>query len=210
MFFTFSKYNSVLEDKVREMAFDKRYIETLGIMALLLAMLSNIASAYSVPPFQYELSPTYPDWPRVDSITPNPLMFPETGPISITCHVRNAPKDGVVYFKSADLSTPDFWAVPIDNAGYATLNLNCVGAGSNPLDITVYAPYPSIVHTVLSDSEVKEFDNPAGYVYWAGHGYIGWLDGAQVTSIPEFPSVAVPVAAILGMVVIFGRKKHNW
>jgi predicted secreted protein len=27
-------------------------------------------------------------------------------------------------------------------------------------------------------------------------------------SVPEFPSVAVPVAAILGLVVIFGRKKN--
>jgi hypothetical protein len=29
------------------------------------------------------------------------------------------------------------------------------------------------------------------------------------TNIPEFPSVAVPVAAILGLVVIFGRKKRE-
>jgi len=30
------------------------------------------------------------------------------------------------------------------------------------------------------------------------------------TSIPEFPSVATPVAAILGLIVIFGRRKNTF
>ena len=28
-------------------------------------------------------------------------------------------------------------------------------------------------------------------------------------TIPEFPSVAVPVAAVLGLVAIFGRRKYQ-
>jgi hypothetical protein len=32
---------------------------------------------------------------------------------------------------------------------------------------------------------------------------------AKVTTVPEFPTVALPVAAILGLVFIFGRKKEG-
>jgi predicted secreted protein len=35
------------------------------------------------------------------------------------------------------------------------------------------------------------------------------IENANPTNIPEFPSVAVPVAAILGLIVIFGRKKNT-
>jgi hypothetical protein len=40
------------------------------------------------------------------------------------------------------------------------------------------------------------------------HGYIVEYELTNTTSVPEFPSVAVPVAAILGLMVIFGRKKE--
>lgn len=36
----------------------------------------------------------------------------------------------------------------------------------------------------------------------------GWVSGGD-TQIPEFPTVALPVAAILGLMFIFGRKKQE-
>jgi hypothetical protein len=34
------------------------------------------------------------------------------------------------------------------------------------------------------------------------------LNVSPETKVPEFPTVAVPVAAILGLLIIFGRKKE--
>jgi hypothetical protein len=39
-------------------------------------------------------------------------------------------------------------------------------------------------------------------------GYIVEYDTPS-TSVPEFPSVAVPIATILGLVMLFGRRKNT-
>lgn len=38
------------------------------------------------------------------------------------------------------------------------------------------------------------------------HGFI--VEYEPTTSVPEFPSIVLPVAAVLGLVVIFGRRKN--
>jgi hypothetical protein len=67
-------------------------------------------------------------------------------------------------------------------------------------------------------------DYPAGefvMIMWIGHQWGDYPEASQgfpfycyiveydpIKSIPEFPSIALPVAAILGLVVIFGRRKN--
>jgi hypothetical protein len=68
-------------------------------------------------------------------------------------------------------------------------------------------------------------DYPAGefvMIMWIGHQWGDYPDASHafpfyryiveyepsITSVPEFPSIVLPVAAILGLVVIFGRRKN--
>jgi len=76
----------------------------------------------------------------------------------------------------------------------------------------------SVIHVTFSGS----FDDPISPV-WGAH--VAWGEdvipgvgdssakfmgyGGEETTIPEFPSIALPVAAILGIMFIFGRKKQE-
>jgi hypothetical protein len=44
---------------------------------------------------------------------------------------------------------------------------------------------------------------------WDYQDIVVEIKGKDLTLIPEFPTVALPVAAILGLVFVFGRKKEN-
>lgn len=74
------------------------------------------------------------------------------------------------------------------------------------LEITV--PANAIVgetytHTVIAtgyDSFGKEYDIPLELDVY--------VINTDINNIPEFPSIALPVAAVLGLVFVFGRKKE--
>ncbi len=107
-----------------------------------------------------------------------------------------------------------------------------------PVTITVYLEYPVYGgHAHFYEDGVRDFGTaplngntasitttfPAGW-----HGivvvcndennmyidYVRTLDAFYIypkstTNVPEFPSIVLPVAAILGLVMIFGRRKNT-
>jgi hypothetical protein len=89
----------------------------------------------------------------------------------------------------------------------------------NEGDISVTFSNPTFTpsSTTATDVEVITLTNTAGvegasYLVTVSAGAYGVEFGAasrHVDSIPEFPTVALPVAAILGLVFIFGRKKDG-
>ena len=72
-----------------------------------------------------------------------------------------------------------------------------------PANLAVYKDIGNI-HITLSNSA------PIGakYTFTVGGKHFV-VARATVSSVPEFPTVALPVAAILGLVFIFGRRKEG-
>ncbi len=87
-------------------------------------------------------------------------------------------------------------------------------------DISVTFSHPSFTPADITDTDIGviTITNTAGiegasYLITISAGATGVEFGGaasrHVDSIPEFPTVALPVAAILGLVFIFGRKKEG-
>lgn len=86
-------------------------------------------------------------------------------------------------------------------------------------DISVIFSDPSFTPTtsISTDTGVITITNTGGvegasYLVTISAGTYGVEFGAasrRVDSIPEFPTVALPVAALIGLVFIFGRKKEE-
>lgn len=81
--------------------------------------------------------------------------------------------------------------------------------------------WTSSTYTNWSPSEPNDYGGPGNEDRLVFNSDGSWNDGKQSvpaygyiveyepqTSVPEFPSVAVPVAAILGLVLIFGRRRN--
>jgi len=73
--------------------------------------------------------------------------------------------------------------------------------------------FPSAGARVISDTPIKltmsGADPKETYDVIVDGTTISVRATAEVTTVPEFPTVALPVAAILGLVFIFGRKKDG-
>lgn len=93
----------------------------------------------------------------------------------------------------------DLLIVKLDTA---TKNLNAenTNAAANELNAFINRVNVDINSGKISPTEGKTLIDEANTV-------INALD-PHATSVPKFPSIAVPVAAILGLVIIFGRKKE--
>jgi hypothetical protein len=62
----------------------------------------------------------------------------------------------------------------------------------------------------------KLFTIDGGYVLafedgtdWDYQDIVVEIKGSNLSFVPEFPTVALPVAAIIGLVFVFGRRKEN-
>jgi hypothetical protein len=82
------------------------------------------------------------------------------------------------------------------------------GTDSKASTLTLHVPENAIPgtysHTVEA-SALNQYDQVIGQT--TGRITINVID-TDVTSVPEFPTVALPVAAILGLLFIIGRKKE--
>lgn len=138
---------------------------------------------------------------------------------------------GTIYLKVGDTVklTPKFTYDGTDNniAGVATsYTLNKVGIGSaDPSNIELSGPATFKLPLTTSNPSIYEDKdaNGEGVIsvhllggtekdsYMLGIGSDTFFISASVktTTVPEFPTVALPVAAILGLVFIFGRKKEE-
>ncbi|KKG02336.1 hypothetical protein DU86_00690 [Methanosarcina mazei] len=111
--------------------------------------------------------------------------------------------------------------LPINVGKALTYSYNVEPANSraNEGDISVTFSHPSFTPADITDTDIGviTITNTAGiegasYLITISAGATGVEFGAasrHVDSIPEFPTVALPVAAILGLVFIFGRKKEG-
>ncbi len=93
----------------------------------------------------------------------------------------------------------------------------------NPSDLTVAFAHPNFVPTTVDYTDVGvitvslDADATQGATYAieirAGNLLQGDIEAGSasrsIDSIPEFPTVALPIAAILGLVFIFGRRKEE-
>ncbi|MEL7664297.1 MAG: PEF-CTERM sorting domain-containing protein [Methanosarcina mazei] len=89
----------------------------------------------------------------------------------------------------------------------------------NEGDISIVFSSPSFTPSSTTDTDIGviTITNTAGiegasYLVSVSAGAYGVEFGAasrHVSSIPEFPTVALPVAGILGLLFIFGRKKEE-
>lgn len=112
---------------------------------------------------------------------------------------------------SADLGTFNYnvWAIPKSNGALAS-------------DVTIMHPADfSLIETGSPNALFKDKDaiivtlDPAKvdhgdkYKLVVGSLEIYLLASTNVTAVPEFPTVALPVAAMLGLLFVFGRKKEG-
>jgi len=113
-----------------------------------------------------------------------------------------------IYLKvtSNGVSTETFY-VDIDRtddpAADVHLSPNPTSQTLDLIEGTITATDP-ITLSLSSDADEGEV-----YDVIVGNDRIHVMASAEVESIPEFPTVALPVAAILGLVFIFGRKKEG-
>lgn len=180
---------------------DKKYrscklVLTLGILIMLVAMLTSVASAVTY---------TYPNEPfyTITLTTPDTAMA--NNPFTITLNYQH------ISSYETDAST-------------ALLVINGYDENGNYVDI-----YTKDQQQVIAGTATFVVPWLSAGSYWcSGHFYdssgkniAGYTFGSPSTnfvnlvvydsppnSIPEFPSVALPVAAILGLVTILGRRKN--
>lgn len=61
-------------------------------------------------------------------------------------------------------------------------------------------------YTYITDTIIFTWDSSAG-VWKQSHKYLIWSDGE--TEIPEFTTIAIPVAGILGLIFLFSRRRKQ-
>jgi hypothetical protein len=154
-------------------------IKYFSILVLLLISLTSCASAI----------------PTITSITTNPAQPVVGEPFSITVTTH----DGTY------LDSFDYYYDSIYNtyhSGYGFTITETAGT------ITGTA---TVSNAIINDTGTHYLGIVIGSGDWqgivTGGIYITAVE-KPAASIPEFPTVAAPVAAILGLVVIFGRKKE--
>ena len=125
----------------------------------------------------------------VDAYTPSESNMTYDYDYKVTPWVN---RDGVVLGTAADVSVdipaPQTFYLPKITSGFGTFT------DSKVITVTV------------------ENTAPIGAVYKITIGDVGFIltsASTNVNFVPEFPTVALPVAAILGLVFVFGRRKEG-
>jgi hypothetical protein len=113
--------------------------------------------------------------------------------------VNDGPRDFRIYINKVDEH-----GMVIDNAPvYITASPEVLE------DIDVGQPSDFVVQTPIRLTTLPGAVDGDVYRVTADGDDVGVEVTTHVTTIPEFPTVALPVAAILGLVFIFGRKKEG-
>jgi hypothetical protein len=134
---------------------------------------------------------TYPDPPQY-KLDNGPYPGHCSAIFAVTIHISNFPANGKLYRYVPVLGS--YWPETIDDNGYCTFTESIDGRYENS-QITFHEPnYIGIYVTDANNNKVATYGKTI---------YIAYPN----TSIPEFPSIALPVAAVLGLVMIFGRRK---
>jgi hypothetical protein len=122
-------------------------------------------------------------------VTTSPAQPIVGQPFSITIMVQDPePSSCANFMVDFDSLSPSVDLSPTGTGVIGTATISNVvvnSAGPHTINVHVEGPETNLHFNVHKDINVI---NP--------------------TSVPEFPSVAIPVAAILGLVVIFGRRKN--
>ena len=92
------------------------------------------------------------------------------------------------------------------NAAAQNLNDKSTPAATNELNAFINEVEADIQSGKLTSTEGQALIDDANAVI----NGINYVLNSPSTSVPEFPSIALPVAACLGLVLILGRKKNNW
>ena len=170
----------------------------LGLMLLVSLITINVASAN--PGYYVAVTPI--------SSTVNPGG---TATYSVTLSTM----DTLTIAEFAELSVIDPNGNPV--SWTTTFNENTFLIGPHPAEKTVTlevsvppgTPVGEYHMKVKGDGYLPDFDDPT-----IPDKYLGSMESSDfpitvsVTSIPEFPSVAVPMVAILGIIAIIGRRKE--
>ena len=167
------------ETKSEEIHRNYSLIRVFVILILLFGIVTSVAAAQSQT---INLYGTY-----MNTLTiPSPIEENTQFPLTLT---TTSSFTGTLYawFDDANYNRLFYKQTPISGTT-ATIY-------SDPLPAGTYG-----VFLQLADSN--------GFAKDTTHQQITVVKGTS-NSIPEFPSVAVPVAAILGLIVIFGRRKTN-
>jgi hypothetical protein len=97
---------------------------------------------------------------------------------------------------------------PRTNWGYSFSANNLTLDDSNHANTSVlYIKVPLTAYEGAYDHkiELKSYSNDSGTPFYEQNMTI--IVNTDIQQVPEFPSIALPVAAVLGLVAIFGRKK---
>jgi hypothetical protein len=131
----------------------------------------------------------------INTFNPSPVIAnqPFTDTVSITDNTIRA-ADITIYHNTGNEIVTDYTSpkITIDNVGTVTFNVE------HGLDAGLYFCVPEFYDA--SGVKLKSFYKEIAYAL---------VIQDPTSSIPEFPSVALPVAAILGLVMIFGRRKNT-
>jgi PKD repeat protein len=109
-------------------------------------------------------------------------------------------------------------------SGDAPLTVTLTPTLSSDVQSYIYVFGDSTPQTTTIDRSSPDFGKPVSHTYTMQGNYVALLvpDTGRAppviisvnvpppntdVQVPEFPSIAVPVAAILGLIVIFGRRK---
>jgi hypothetical protein len=108
---------------------------------------------------------------------------------------------------------------PVGNAGDIDVDI----VGTNPFNLPSKATYfpDAVISITMMDSAPDKasykveigayYDTTGGTSYTIQYGEIQLAAASEnvTAAVPEFPTIALPVAALIGLVFIFGRKKEE-
>jgi hypothetical protein len=163
--------------EVKTMQYKNNLIKYYSILVLLLISLTSCASAI----------------PTITSIATNPAQPVVGEPFSITVTTH----DGTI------TDSFDYYYDSSNNyhSGYAFTITETAGITTGTATVS---------NAIINDAGTHYLGIIIGSGHWQGivtGGIYITVVEKPAASIPEFPTVAAPVAAILGLIVIFGHKK---
>ena len=161
----------------------------LGIFAVML--LANISSA------AVELTVT-----PVDDITVvqgEAISYVTT--VTVTELIDFPPQSEVFSIEDAD-KQPD-WTYTFDPASVTLVNVGDSGSSTLTITVPIDAPTGLYSHTVIATG-YDAFGNMIG----VPTEFDFYVINTDVTPVPEFPTVALPVVAVIGMLLLMRRRKE--
>lgn len=206
----------------------------IGVLTLLLLMVGTASAESQTVTLTEDNSNvnrddpgTLPDGIINVKVTYNPgtgiITYTDMSPTSGSVYLVNPRIDEVAYNLERDgsVTSGGYWGLTHDSSmdGFGDFNVKLAQSPRNvwyrsvTVDLNEPTPYPSFPssgHAVAIHLKFDKAYDGTTLIMENGDANLGstFLAGG-VTEVPEFSTIALPIAAILGLMFIFGRRKQE-